>query len=96
MVRTTSDKQNSRTFQGQKVVFKDKVSFINLNSLTPFHKQNTQISHLTFLDSSGFVDRHDETIVLVSVQTFCKTTIVTGYLTASFKSELHKQNNKYK
>ena len=94
MVRTTSDKQNSRTFQGQKVVFKDKVSFINLNSLTPFHKQNTQIiRHLTFLDSSGFVD---ETIVLVSVQTFCKTTIVTGYLTAAFKSELHKQNNKYR
>ena len=93
MVRTTSDKQNSRTFQGQKVVFKDKVSFTNLNSLTPFHKQNTQISHLTFLDSSGFVD---ETFVLVSVQTFCKTTIVTGYLTAAFKSELHKQNNKYR
>ena len=93
MVRTTSDKQNSRTFQGQKVVFKDKVSFINLNSLTPFHKQNTQISHSTFLDSSGLVD---DTIVLVSVLTFRKTTIVTGYLRASFKSELHKQYNKYR
>ena len=49
------------------MVFKDYVLFIKFNSLTPFHNQNTQLSHLQVLDSSGFVD---ETMALVSVLTF--------------------------
>ena len=49
MVRTTSNKQNSRTFQGQKLVFEDSVLFTKSTFLVPLLTLKTLNSVTTYL-----------------------------------------------
>ena len=59
MVRTTSNKQNSRTFQGQNLVFKDSVLFTKSTFLVPLltlKTLNSVITYLRYVNSSAMVN----------------------------------------
>ena len=85
MVRTTSEKHNSRTFQRQIKLFKaldlyNKLAFFEpLSNRTPSWLKHSMES-FTIITSSAMVDHLSHYVVLLSVTTLlCKKTAVTGY-----------------